>query len=210
MFHDTFYGWSSDTEILVHSSRNLINSTRNPPLLLPNDKQQDVEPGKIYARTNKRMSRLSLTNSFQSIVPPLINQRGSHAMIQQTVGLREGLLTIVKTQTEVVWTCLPFIRSGQNHLARQSKRGRRQGRQKKRWEDNIKEWTGLNFAKSQRAVENREKWRKLVVKLPVVPQRSSRLWDRWRRWRWRSASPLYTYQHFSLQYGVPQTTCKRT
>ena len=31
-------------------------------------------------------------------------------------------------------------------------------------EDNIREWTGLEFAKSQRAVENREKWRKLVVK----------------------------------------------
>ena len=30
------------------------------------------------------------------------------------------------------------------------KRGRSQGRQKKRWEDNIKEWTGLEFAKSQR------------------------------------------------------------
>ena len=24
------------------------------------------------------------------------------------------------------------------------------------WEDNIKEWTGLEFAKSQRTVENRE------------------------------------------------------
>ena len=45
------------------------------------------------------------------------------------------------------------------------KEGRRQGRQKKRWQDNIKEWTGLEFAKewtglefakSQRAVENRK------------------------------------------------------
>ena len=76
-------------------------------------------------------------------------------------------------QTELVWSCLPFIRSGQNHLANVShssglaktilqgtvKGGRRQGRQRKRREDNIREWTGLDFAKSQRAVENREKWR---------------------------------------------------
>ena len=41
---------------------------------------------------------------------------------------------------------------------------RRQGRQKKRWEDNIRELTGLEFGRSQRAVENRKKWRKLVVK----------------------------------------------
>ena len=37
------------------------------------------------------------------------------------------------------------------------KGGRRQSRQRKRWEDNIRKWTGLEFAKSQRAVENREK-----------------------------------------------------
>ena len=34
------------------------------------------------------------------------------------------------------------------------KGGRRQGRQRKRLEDNIREWTGLEFAKSQRAMEN--------------------------------------------------------
>ena len=63
----------------------------------------------------------------------------------------------------MVWSCLPFIRSGQNHLARHSERGRKQGRQRKRWQENIREWAGLEFAKSQRAVENREKWRKLVA-----------------------------------------------
>ena len=55
--------------------------------------------------------------------------------------------------------------------------GRRRGGQRKRWEDNIREWTGLEFTKSQRAVENREKWRKLVAKSSVVPQRPSRLRD---------------------------------
>ena len=46
---------------------------------------------------------------------------------------------------------------------------RRESRQRKRWEDNIREWTGLESAKSQRAVEIREKWRKLVAKSSVVP-----------------------------------------
>ena len=36
------------------------------------------------------------------------------------------------------------------------KRGRRQGRQRERREDNISEWTGLEFGKSQRAVDSRE------------------------------------------------------
>ena len=53
----------------------------------------------------------------------------------------------------------------------------RQGRQRKRWED-IREWTGVEFGRSQRVVENREKWRKLVAKSSVVPQRPSRFRDR--------------------------------
>ena len=57
------------------------------------------------------------------------------------------------------------------------KGGRRQGRERKRWEDNIKEWTGLEYGRSQRAVENREKWRKLVAKSSVVPQRPLQLRD---------------------------------
>ena len=58
------------------------------------------------------------------------------------------------------------------------KGGRRQGRQKEKWKDNIREWTGLEFAKSQRAVENREKRKELVVKSSVVPQRPLQLRDR--------------------------------
>ena len=45
-------------------------------------------------------------------------------------------------------------------------------------EDNIREWTDLEFAKSQRAVENRQNLRMLVVKLSAVPQQPSRLRDR--------------------------------
>ena len=69
----------------------------------------------------------------------------------------------------MVWSCLPF-RSSKTILQDTVKGGRRQGRLKKRLEDNIREWTGLEFTKSQRAVENREKWRKLVCKIiPGAP-----------------------------------------
>ena len=68
----------------------------------------------------------------------------------------------------MAWTCLLFIRSGQNILQSRVKRGGKT-RQKRR-EDNVREWTGLEMAKSQRAVENREKWRKLVMKSSLVFQ----------------------------------------
>ena len=55
---------------------------------------------------------------------------------------------------------------------------RQRGRQRKRWEDNIKEWTGLEWNILLQKAENREEWRKLAVKSTVVLQRSARLRDR--------------------------------
>ena len=98
------------------------------------------------------------------------------AKIQQAIGPHEDLLTIVKRR-KLQWY---------GHISRSSglaktilrgtvKGGRRQGRQRKKWDD--REWTGLEFVKSQRAVENREKWRKLFAKSCMVPQRPWRLRD---------------------------------
>ena len=95
--------------------------------------------------------------------------------IQQAVGPHEDPLTTVKRR-KLQWYDHVFRSSGLAKTILQGtvKGGRRQGRQRKRWEDNIREWTGLEFARSQRAVENRERWRKLVAKSSVVPQRPSR------------------------------------
>ena len=43
------------------------------------------------------------------------------------------------------------------------KGARRRGRQKKRWEDNIKEWTGMGFGDSLRAAEDREGLKGIVA-----------------------------------------------
>ena len=98
------------------------------------------------------------------------------AKIQQEIGSHENLLTIVKRR-KLKWCGHVSRSSGLAKTIPQGtvKGGERQGGQKKRWEDSIGEWTGLEFAKSQRAVENREKWRKVVVKSSLLPQRPSRL-----------------------------------
>ena len=87
--------------------------------------------------------------------------------IQHDIGLHEDLLTIVK-RCRLQWYGHVFRSSGlvKTILLGTVKGGRRQGR------------TGLEFVKSQRAVENREKCRKLVAKSSVVPQRPSHLRDR--------------------------------
>ena len=96
--------------------------------------------------------------------------------IQQAIGPHEDLLTIIKIR-KLQWYGHASHSSGLGKTILQGtvKGGRRQGRQRKRWEDNIRGWTGLEFGKFKRGVEKREKWRKLVVKSSVVPQRPSRL-----------------------------------
>ena len=88
----------------------------------------------------------------------------------------EDLLTIAKRR-KLKWYGHVSLSSGLAKTILQGavKGGRRQGREKKRWEDNIREWTGLESTKSQRAVQKREKWRKLLVKQSVVLQRPPRL-----------------------------------
>ena len=41
---------------------------------------------------------------------------------------------------------------------------RRRGRPKMQWQDNIVKWTGLDINKAMRAAENREGWKKIVMK----------------------------------------------
>ena len=46
---------------------------------------------------------------------------------------------------------------------------RRKGRQKKRWEDNISEWTGLGLGEALRKAEDRDEWRKVVARPSLMP-----------------------------------------
>ena len=99
-----------------------------------------------------------------------VTNKEVRAKIHQAIGPQENLVTMVKRH-KLQWYGHVFRSSGLAKTISQGtvKGGRRQGRQKKRWEDNIREWTGLEFAKSWRAVKNRGKWRKLVVESSVVP-----------------------------------------
>ena len=77
--------------------------------------------------------------------------------IQQAIGPHEVVLTTVR-RLKLQWCGHVSLSSGLAKTTMQGtvKGGRRQGRQRKRWEDNIREWTGLEFAKFQWVVENRE------------------------------------------------------
>ena len=122
-------------------------------------------------RCNRKILRISYKDHVPNEEVP--------AKVQQAVGPHEDLLTIAKRRNLQWYGHVPRSSGLAKTILQGTVKGeRRQGSQSKRWEDNIREWTGLEeFGKTQRAVENREKWRKLVAKSSVVPQRPSRLRD---------------------------------
>ena len=65
----------------------------------------------------RKMLRISYKDRYQQ-GSPCEYPAGNRATRRPPDHLKE-------TQTAVVWTCLPFIRSGQNHLARHSERGKK-------------------------------------------------------------------------------------
>ena len=117
--------------------------------------------------------------------------RDSLLLRAPAIGPHEDLLTIVKRRKLQWYGHVSRSSSVAKTILQGTVKGeRRQDRRRKRLEDNIREWTGLEFGKSQRAVENREKWRKLVAESSVVPQRPSRLRDWWWWWWWWAARRL--------------------
>ena len=135
-----------------------------------------AEPQRRIQATEMRCYRKILCISYKEHV----TNKEAHAKIQQAIGPHEDLLTMVK-RCKLQWYGHVSRSSGLAKTILQGtvKGGRRQGGQRKRWDDIIRDWTGLEFAKSQRVVENRENRRKLVAKSPVVPQQPSWLRDRW-------------------------------
>ena len=98
--------------------------------------------------------------------------------IQNAVGVHDDLLTMVKKR-KLRWYGHISRSSGMAKTILQGtvKGARRRGRQKKIWEDNIKEWTGMWFGDFLRAAKDREGWKGIVATSSVVPRLPPRLKD---------------------------------
>ena len=75
-----------------------------------------------------------------------VTNEAARNRIQSAIGVHDDLLTMVKKRKLRWYGHISFLQGT-------VKGARRRGRQKKRWEDNIKEWTGMGFGDSLRAAE---------------------------------------------------------
>ena len=107
-----------------------------------------------------RCYRILLNISYKDHVP----NKEVRNRIQNAIGVQDDLLTMVKKR-KVRWYGHISRSSGMSKTVLQGtvKGAKRRGRQKKRWEENIKEWTGMGFGDSLRAAEDREGWTGIVA-----------------------------------------------
>ena len=99
-------------------------------------------------------------------------------LIQGAAGPHEDLLNIVKKRKLRWYGHISRSAGMAKTILQGTVSGTKiRGRQRKRWEDNIKEWTGLDFATTQRAVEDRQKWSEIVRRSSAAPRRPTRLRD---------------------------------
>ena len=127
----------------------------------------------IFLRCNHKIQHISYKNH--------VTNEEVRAKVQLATGPQEDLLTIVKGHKQQWYGHISHSSDlAKTILQGTVKRGRRQDRQKKRWEDNIREWTGLKFTKSQRAVENREKKEETGYEIICGAPMPSQLEERWK------------------------------
>ena len=98
--------------------------------------------------------------------------------INQATGPYEDLLSTIKRR-ELIWFSHVIRRGGLAKKVLQGivRGGRKRRRQKKRWEDNIAEWTGLKLSEAIRHAEDREKWKELAHR-SSAPTLRQLPWDR--------------------------------
>ena len=84
--------------------------------------------------------------------------------IRQTIGPYDNILTPVKKRKLKWFGHIKISRACQDNFIMNTAEfeGRRRGRQKKRWENNISQLTGLKFCDALRESENNLKWREKV------------------------------------------------
>ena len=133
-----------------------------------------AEPERRIQYLERRCYRRLLNISYKDHV----TNEEVRSRIQNAIRVHDALLTMVKKR-KLRWY---------GHIARSSgmaktilqgtvKGASRKGSQKKKWEDNIKEWSRTQFGDPLRAAEVREMWNSIVTTSSVLPRRPSRLRD---------------------------------
>ena len=133
-----------------------------------------AELGRWIQALEMRCQRRLLNNSYKDHV---MNEEVRNRT-QNAIGVHGDLLTMVKKRKLRWYGHISRFSGMANTILQWSViEASRRGSQKKRWEDNIMERTGMEFGNLLRAAEDREGWKGIVATSSVVPRRPSNLRD---------------------------------
>ena len=132
----------------------------------------------LTAELEKRMQAFEM-RCYRRLLKDHVTNEEVRRKIQAAIGEYDEILTPVK-KLKLRWFghVSRFSRLAKTILQGTVKGQRKRGRQKRRQEDNIKEWTGMDFASSARAAENRTRRKGIGANSSVCLDDLPNLWDR--------------------------------
>ena len=77
----------------------------------------------------------------------------------------------------MVWPHLKIRRHGEDNSAGDNERSKKWRKTEEKMEDNIKEWTGMEFGDSLGTAKDRKGWESIVATSSVVSRRPTRFRD---------------------------------
>ena len=117
-------------------------------------------------RNNRRLLNISYKDH--------VTNEEVHNRIQKATGVHDDLTMVKKRKLR--WYGHISRSSGKAKTILQGTvKGARRGTRKKRWEDNIKDWTAMEFGDSLRAAEDRERWKGIVA--PMTAKVKGLKWE---------------------------------
>ena len=127
----------------------------------------------LTTELKRRIQSLGMRCYRRNLHKDHITNEEVHSCVWALIGpYEEFLIRVKKKEAEMVWACLPLIWPCQDNTTVNGTR--RRGRQKKRWEDNVKKWQDC-FAASQRAVGDRTKWREMMMSSSLTTRQPIRV-----------------------------------
>ena len=157
------------------------NKTQNKTNARPghNNVNYAGETWPLTAELQRRIQSLEF-RCFRKILGVSYKDRITNEQVRKTIikqiGPYEDLLATVQRR-KLKWYGHVTRSDGLTKVILQGtvEGGRRRGRPKKSWIDNIAEWTGKSFAETQAMAHNRQEWRELTRKSVMTrPYGSSR------------------------------------
>lgn len=123
----------------------------------------------LHARDIRKIQALEM-KCYRKILRISWTEHRTNDSVLEELGVGRTLLNIIKRRKLQYFGHVTRAGNITTHILQGTINGRRsRGRPRRRWGDDIREWTGLSLAECTHRARDRRKWRRLILEATMVP-----------------------------------------